>query len=291
MKDVLTQVDLPFLPLLKRGKVREVFDLGNQLLVVSTDRISAFDVVLNQGIPDKGRILNRLSCFWFNYTKGIVANHLITCDLKKFPESLNPYRDLLIDRSMLVKKARPIPIECVVRGYLAGSAWSEYQEQGTIGGKKYPGLKLAQRLPQPIFHPATKATSGHDINLTVEEAGRMVGQEVINFLQTKSIEIYNTCYNYALGRGIIIADTKFEFGFDGDDIILIDEIFTPDSSRFWSVEDYREGINPPSFDKQFVRDYLIGLKWNRQPPAPDLPIEIIEKTREKYLEAEKRLIS
>ncbi len=264
--------------------------MDRELLIVSTDRISAFDVVLNQGIPQKGKILNRLSCFWFEYTRDIVKNHFITSDLKKLPEMLKPYAEILEDRAMIVKKAHTIPIECVVRGYLAGSAWEEYKNKGTINAKEYRGLNIAQKLPEPIFTPATKSTSGHDLNITKEDAAKIVGPNVIDILETKSIEVYKAGYEYALKRGIIIADTKFEFGFEGDEAILIDEVFTPDSSRFWAKEDYREGISPPSFDKQFIRDYLISLNWNRQPPAPDLPSAIIERTQQKYLEAQKRLL-
>ncbi len=290
MPEALTEIKLANVPILKRGKVREVFDLGDQLLICSTDRISAYDVVLKQGIPQKGEILNRLSCFWFNYTKSIVANHFLTATAEDYPEILKPYISNIENRSMLVKKVKIIPIECVVRGYLAGSAWQDYKSTGMIADKKYTGLIVSQKLPEPIFTPATKASSGHDQNITVAEAGQLVGEKVIEFLERVSIKIYEAACKYAWERGIIIADTKFEFGFDNDQIILSDEVFTPDSSRFWAKEDYREGISPPSFDKQFVRDYLTSLNWNRQPPPPDLPPEIIEKTREKYLEAQRRLI-
>ena len=290
MAEALTEIKLPGVPLLKKGKVRDVFDLQDKLLIVSSDRISAFDVVLNQGIPQKGQILNRLSCFWFNYTKSIVENHFITAEPDEYPPILRQHLPILSERSMLVKKAKMIPIECVVRGYLAGSAWEEYKARGTIAGNRYPNMVVGQKLPRPIFTPSTKATSGHDQNITVEEAGKIVGDQVIDFLEETSIKVYQAAYEYALKKGIIIADTKFEFGFDGDTIILIDELFTPDSSRFWAKEDYCEGTSPPSFDKQFLRDYLISIKWSRQPPAPDLPQEIIEKTKAKYLEAQKRLL-
>lgn len=290
MTEALTEIRLAGVPFLKRGKVREVFDLGDNLLIVSTDRISAFDVVLNQGIPQKGEILNLLSCFWFNHTKSIVENHLVTTDPAQYPKVLQVYQTVLKNRSMLVKKAKMIPIECVVRGYLAGSAWTEYKETGKIAGKKYSNLVVSQKLPEPIFTPATKADSGHDQNITIEQAGQIVGTKAIDFLEKTSIKVYLAAYEYALAHGIIIADSKFEFGFEGDKVILIDELFTPDSSRFWAKEDYRLGSSPPSFDKQFVRDYLTSLNWNRQPPAPDLPADIIEKTKAKYLEAQKRLL-
>jgi len=291
MNQAVTDVKLPGIPLLKQGKVRQVFDLGSEILIVATDRISAFDLVLNQGIPQKGMILNRLSCFWFDYTKGIIRNHLITADVDSFPAELKPYAELLRGRSMIARKATTIPIECVVRGFLAGSAWEEYREKGTICGQRYENLKQSQQLPDPIFTPATKSTSGHDQNITIAEAGRIVGRELAARLEQKSIEVYKAVFEYASNKGIIIADTKFEFGLDGNDAILIDEMFTPDSSRFWAKEDYEVGKSPPSFDKQFVRDYLISLNWNRQPPAPDLPPDIIRKTQEKYLEAEKRLLA
>ncbi len=291
MNQTVTDVKLPGIPLLKQGKVREVFDLGSELLIVATDRISAFDVVLNQGIPQKGMVLTRLSCFWFDFTKDIIRNHLITADVERFPAKLKLHAELLRGRSMIVRKATTIPIECVVRGFLAGSAWEEYKAQGTIGGQTYANLKQSQQLPEPIFTPATKATSGHDQNITIAEAGRIVGRDLATRLEQKSIEVYKAVAKYASDKGILIADTKFEFGLDGDDAILIDEMFTPDSSRFWAKEDYAVGKSPPSFDKQFVRDYLISLDWNRQPPAPDLPPEVIRKTQEKYLEAQKRLLA
>lgn len=279
------------LKLLKRGKVRDIYDLGENLLIVSTDRISAFDVVMNDGIPFKGIVLTKLSEFWFRFTNEIIDNHLITTDVEKFPEECNPYREILKNRSMLVKKTEVIPIECVVRGYLSGSGWDEYQKSKSVCGIKLPdGLVQSSKLPYPIFTPATKEEVGkHDINITEEEAKKIAGDKVIEFVKEKSIQIYKACYEYAFTRGIIIADTKMEFGKFNDKIILIDELLTPDSSRFWPVETYKAGQSQESLDKQFLRDYLIKIGFNRQPPAPKLPDEIIQKTSEKYLEIYERL--
>lgn len=288
---VVLETNFENLRLLKRGKVRDIYDLGENLLIVSTDRISAFDVVMNDGIPFKGIVLTKLSEFWFRFTNEIIDNHLITTDVEKFPEECNPYREILKNRSMLVKKTEVIPIECVVRGYLSGSGWDEYQKSKSVCGIKLPdGLVQSSKLPYPIFTPATKEEVGkHDINITEEEAKKIAGDKVIEFVKEKSIQIYKACYEYAFTRGIIIADTKMEFGKINDKIILIDELLTPDSSRFWPVETYKAGQSQESLDKQFLRDYLIKIGFNRQPPAPKLPDEIIQKTSEKYLEIYERL--
>lgn len=288
---IILETNFENLKLLKRGKVRDIYDLGENLLIVSTDRISAFDVVMNDGIPFKGIVLTKLSEFWFRFTNEIIDNHLITTDVEKFPEECNPYREILKNRSMLVKKTEVIPIECVVRGYLSGSGWDEYQKSKSVCGIKLPdGLVQSSKLPYPIFTPATKEEVGkHDINITEEEAKKIAGDKVIEFVKEKSIQIYKACYEYAFTRGIIIADTKMEFGKFNDKIILIDELLTPDSSRFWPVETYKADQSQESLDKQFLRDYLIKIGFNRQPPAPKLPDEIIQKTSEKYLEIYERL--
>ena len=286
----LLQTDLPGVNLLNRGKVRDIYDLGDSLLIVATDRISAFDFILASGIPDKGRVLTQMSKFWFGFTAGITKNHLITTDVQKMGHELEQYADQLDGRSMLVKKTKVLPVECVVRGYLAGSGWKDYQAGGSLSGIKLPtGLKQADRLPEPIFTPSTKAESGHDEAITQAEVEKVVGKPAADYIREKSIQVYATAARYALSRGIIIADTKFEWGKDGSDIILIDEVLTPDSSRFWDLDGYQPGTSPMSFDKQFVRDWLESSGWNKQPPAPALPPEIIEKTRAKYLEALKRL--
>jgi len=286
----LLQTDLPGIKLLNRGKVRDIYDLGDTLLIVATDRISAFDFILASGIPDKGRVLTRMSKFWFTFTAGITKNHLITTDVQKMGHGLEKHAGQLDGRSMLVKKTKVLPVECVVRGYLAGSGWKDYQAGGSLSGIKLPpGLKQADRLPEPIFTPSTKAESGHDEAITQAEVEKIVGKPAADCIRDRSIHVYTTAARYALGRGIIIADTKFEWGIDGSDIILIDEVLTPDSSRFWDLDGYEPGASPMSFDKQFVRDWLESSGWNKQPPAPALPPEIIEKTRAKYLEALKRL--
>ncbi len=274
----------------KRGKVRDIYDLKDKYLIVSTDRISSFDVVFPTAIPKKGEVLTKLSKFWFDWTKDIVKNHLITTDIDKFPEELDTYRDSLINRSMLVKKAKPIPIECVVRGYLAGSGWKEYKESQSICDIKLPeGLKESDKLPEPIFTPATKEEAGHDVNVTEDFIKKEIGEEIVNKIKNISIEIYKKASEYAKSKGIIIADTKFEFGKINDEIILIDEILTPDSSRFWPEDEYEPGKSQNSFDKQFVRDYLETLDWDKTPPAPELPAEIVKKTTQKYLQALKFL--
>ena len=293
---VLLDTDLS-LPLFIRGKVRDTYDLGNRLLIIATDRISAFDVVLPCGIPNKGWVLNQLSAFWFNQTRALVPNHLVeavddVCCLDAYlsAESRFAYPSYLAGRSMVVKKVKRILVECVVRGYLAGSAWEEYQQQGTISGLPLPkGLKQSQELPQPLFTPTTKAETGHDQPLSMGEVERLVGEAQAEEMKQKSLAVYSYAQQYAIARGIIIADTKFEFGLDGDRLILIDELLTPDSSRFWDAELYKVGQSQPSFDKQPVRDWLTELGWNKEPPAPMLPPEVIEATTRRYEQAYERL--
>ncbi len=272
--------------LFKRGKVRDVYNLGDKLLIISTDRISCFDVVLPTNIPHKGEVLTRLSVFWFEFTKDIIPNHLITANVDDFPEVIAKHKGILRGRSMLVKKTESIPVECVVRGYLAGSGWKEYKERQSICGIKLPkGLKESGKLPQAIFTPATKEDVGHDINVAQEYIEKEMGKALAAKLKDVSIALYKKASQYAESKGIIIADTKFEFGKVADEIILIDEVFTPDSSRFWPKDGYVPGRSQPSFDKQFVRDYLETLDWDKTPPAPKLPEEIVLKTTEKYLQA------
>jgi len=290
MNKTILEVELPGIKLFKKGKVRNVFDLGDSLLLVASDRISAFDSVMPNGIPDKGAILTQISLFWFDFTKNIIKNHVIESDVFKYPANLQPYQAMLDKRSIIGKKADLIPVECVVRGYLSGSGWKDYQKSQSICGIKLPaGLKESQKLPEPIFTPTTKAESGHDLNITFQEVIDQVGKETAEFIRNKTIEIYQACAEFADKKGIIIADTKFEFGFVGKEIIIIDEMLTPDSSRFWPKDLYKIGRSQPSYDKQFLREYLESIKWNKEPPAPVLPPEIIEKTRAKYLEAYKRL--
>jgi phosphoribosylaminoimidazole-succinocarboxamide synthase len=285
----MMSVDLPGLRKIRSGKVREVFDLGETLLIVATDRISAFDCILPEPIPGKGEVLTQLSAFWFRKFHQI-PNHLITGNSQEFPKSLQPYAKSLRGRSMLVRKSIPLPIECVVRGYLAGSGWNEYRESGTVCGINLPGgLKQAARLPEPIFTPATKAESGHDENISWTRCCEILGPENATTLRDRSLAIYSQGSSHAASRGIIIADTKFEFGLQNNEILLIDECLTPDSSRFWPADSYEIGASPFSFDKQFVRDYLETLEWDKTPPAPTLPPEIIEKTARKYQEAFTRL--
>ena len=279
----------------RRGKVRDIYEVDDVLLIVTTDRISAYDCVLGSAIPDKGRVLTQLSAFWFDHTADIVANHMVSIDPATYPESLQPHAETLAGRSMLVQPARPVPIECVARGYLAGSGWREYQESGEVCGVPLPaGLRESDRLPEPIFTPATKADSGHDINISDADAAELVGRDLVNRLRDLTLALYRHGAQYAESRGIIVADTKFEFGLVGTDnsesgrgesVMLIDEVLTPDSSRFWPKESYAPGQGQASFDKQFVRNYLDEITWNRQPPVPELPPDIVEKTREKYLEA------
>ena len=280
----LTEVNLP-LKKFKTGKVREVFDLKGNLLMVATDRISAFDWVLPNGIPYKGAVLTQISNFWFGFTQDIIDNHLLVTDFKNFPPDLRKF-NVLNKRSVIVRKTEPIPIECVVRGYLSGSGWKEYQETGKVCGIELPaGLKESDKLPSPIFTPATKAESGHDLNIPFEKVVEEVGDDDAEFLRDTSIAIYKKASEHALSKGIIIADTKFEFGYLEDEIIVIDEMLTPDSSRFWPLDSYKPGGAQPSFDKQFVRDYLNSISWNREPPIPKLPPEVIEGTTKRYLEA------
>jgi len=285
----LLETHLTGLPLLSRGKVRDIYDLGDCLLFVATDRISAFDVVLPTGIPQKGRVLTQLSAFWFTRTRQLVPNHLITADFAQFPPELRRFSELE-GRAMLVRKAQRIDVECVVRGYLAGSGWKEYQQSQSVCGIKLPsGLKQASPLPEPIFTPATKAQTGHDENIDMKRCAEILGPELAERVKTLSLEIYSRGRDYAERCGIIVADTKFEFGMIDGELLLIDECLTPDSSRFWPSDQYAAGQSPPSFDKQFVRDYLETLDWDKTPPAPRLPREIIEKTSAKYLEAFRRL--
>ena len=284
-KCVIT-TDFKDLKLFRRGKVRDVYDLGDKLLIISSDRISCFDVVLPTPIPHKGIILNRISQFWFVFIGDIIENHLLSADCRDFPEPLKKYSDILKDRSMLVKKSRPLAIECIVRGYLSGSGWKEYQQKGSICGQKLPqGLKESEKLPQPIFTPSTKADVGHDMNIDDQAAIKIAGRGIFEEAKSRALSLYQKASEYALKRGIIIADTKFEFGIFEDRLILIDEVLTPDSSRFWPVSSYACGRPQASFDKQFVRDYLEGLDWDKNPPAPHLPPDIVQKTSEKYLEA------
>jgi len=273
------------------GKVRDIFDLGDTLLLVATDRISAFDYVLGSGIPDKGKVLTQLSAFWFARTTGIVRNHVVATDVADFPPELRSHSAMLAGRSMLVRKTSPVPLECVARGYLAGSGWKEYVATGQVCGVPLPtGLRESDRLPEPIFTPATKATSGHDINISEAEATRLVGADVVNQLRSYTLGLYDHGRRHAESRGIILADTKFEFGrLPTGDLILIDEVMTPDSSRYWPKDQYAPGGPQPSFDKQYVRDYLEEIRWNKQPPVPSLPHHVVLRTRDKYLEAFHRL--
>ena len=300
----LLETSLDGLTLNRRGKVRDVYDIRlasgeDALLIVATDRISAFDYVLGSGISDKGKVLTQLSGFWFERMGDLVPHHVISLDANAFPEPARRHADVLRGRTMLVRKTDPVPIECVARGYLSGSGWKEYQQNGSVCGVKLPpGLRESDRLPEPIFTPATKAESGHDINISEEEAGRIVGRDLVTRLKTLTLEIYRRGCEHAESKGIIIADTKFEFGLapaspsrqsaegaEADEIILIDEVLTPDSSRFWPASEYEPGHGQPSFDKQFVRDYLEQIRWNKQPPVPSLPDEVIARTREKYVDA------
>jgi phosphoribosylaminoimidazole-succinocarboxamide synthase len=286
---LIRSLDLPGVRKLRSGKVREVFDLGDTLLFVATDRLSAFDVILPDPIPEKGAVLNQISAFWFRRFT-FVKNHLVTDDVAEFPPEVVPFRDQLRGRSMIVRKTKPLPVECVVRGYLAGSGWKEYQQSGSVSGAALPkGLQLASQLPQPIFTPSTKAEAGHDENIDWEGCCAALGRDVAERVKDFSLKIYEAGRQHAAERGIIVADTKFEFGLLGDELLLIDECLTPDSSRFWPADRYVVGQSPPSFDKQFVRDYLETLDWDKTSPGPKLPGEIIEKTAAKYREAFERL--
>jgi phosphoribosylaminoimidazole-succinocarboxamide synthase len=306
----LLETSLTGLTLHRRGKVRDVYEVGGDLLIVTTDRISAFDYVLGSGIPDKGKVLTQLSAFWFQRMGDLVPHHLIATDVAAFPEVLRPHASILQGRSMLVRRTNPIPVECVARGYLSGSGWKEYQQTGAVCGVTLPsGLRESDRLPEPIFTPATKAESGHDVNISEAEAGAIIGHELTARLKALTLEIYRRGAAHAESKGIIVADTKFEFGLapaspsrgsadlsagaqsakvegaNADEIILIDEVLTPDSSRFWPRAEYEPGHGQPSFDKQFVRDYLEEIRWNKQPPVPTLPDEVVRRTREKYIDA------
>ncbi len=290
MSDTLLQLDLPGIRKLKSGKVREIFDLGDRLLLVATDRISAFDCIMPNGIPRKGEVLTRISHFWFDQMASVVANHRVLGTDEPLPADLVAHAERLQGRSMVVHKAVPLTIECVVRGYLAGSGWKEYQARRTVCGIPLPeGLRESSELPEPIFTPATKAETGHDINISFEEAAGMVGPDTAERVRELSLKIYGTARRYAAERGIIIADTKFEFGMFEGGLILIDEVLTPDSSRFWPAAAYQAGRSQPSFDKQFVRDYLETLDWDKTPPAPALPADIVSRTQAKYFEAYERL--
>jgi phosphoribosylaminoimidazole-succinocarboxamide synthase len=287
VKRPVSETNFPELKLLKRGKVRDIYDLGEYLLMVVSDRMSAFDVIMPDPIPDKGIILTQISLFWFDIVQPLVQNHVVARDVDQFPDACHQYAEVLQGRSMLVKKAQPLPIECIVRGYISGSGWKEYTEKGSISGIQLPeGLQESQQLPEPIFTPSTKAEHGeHDMNIDFEEAAKLVGQTRAEKLRHLSVEIYKKGTELADQKGIIIADTKFEFGLIGDDIILIDEILTPDSSRFWPKDSYRPGGSQKSYDKQYLRDYLNSLDWNKKAPGPPLPEDVVAKTRKKYIEA------
>ena len=292
--DPVLTTALDGLTLHRRGKVRDVYEVELPsgeiaLLMIATDRISAFDYVLGSGIPDKGKVLTQLSAFWFEKMAPLVPHHLLSVDVNDFPEAARPHADVLRGRTMLCRLTNPLPVECVARGYLSGSGWKEYQQTGSVCGIPLPkGLRESERLPEPIFTPATKAESGHDVNISEDEAGRIIGKDLIARLRTLTLELYRRGCEHAASKGIIIADTKFEFGLaptDDDEIVLIDEVLTPDSSRFWPQASYAPGHGVPSFDKQFVRDYLEEVRWNKQPPVPSLPENVIRRTREKYVEA------
>ncbi len=294
----MTDTKIKEFPLYARGKVRDVYDLKDKLLIIATDRISAFDVVLPNGIPGKGKVLTKMSIFWFDLVKDLIDNHLIASEVDDYPEELHKYREILEDRSMLVKKAKRIDVECVIRGYISGSLWKEYNEKKSLsengrveilGYTFQDNLRESDKLLAPIFTPATKAESGHDLNINFDQMKKDFGPSLSEYLREKSLGIYQKCSDYAERKGMIIADTKFEFGFLDDKVILIDEILSPDSSRFWPKKTYSPGKPQDSFDKQFVRDYLEKIKWDKKPPAPELPEEVILKTKEKYEEALKRL--
>ena len=288
MNPVVWETNLEGSHLRNRGKVRDLYDVGDSLLIVATDRLSAFDVVLPTPIPDKGRVLTQLSMFWFNLLRDVIPNHVITAT--DFTGVLAPHKNILEGRAMLCRKTEPIPIECVVRGYLAGSGWKDYQKTGNVCGVALPkGMRESDALPEPIFTPSTKATTGHDENISIEQAAAVIGMPLAGRLRDVSLEIYKRAVAYAAPRGILLADTKFEFGLIGNELIWIDEALTPDSSRFWPASGYAPGKSQPSFDKQYVRDYLEQIGWNKQPPGPELPPEVVAQTRAKYREAYQRL--
>jgi phosphoribosylaminoimidazole-succinocarboxamide synthase len=287
----LLSTSLPGLSLVRQGKVRDLYEVGDRLLMVATDRISAFDYVLGSGIPDKGRVLTQLSNFWFDRTRGIVPNHLLSADVEAFPAELAPHREQLRGRAMLVRRTTPLPVECVARGYISGSGWKDYVATGEVCGVRLPaGLRESDRLPEPLFTPATKADTGHDENISEAAAAAVVGAELLGRLKALTLALYAAGVAHAESCGIILADTKFEFGLtDSGELLLIDEVMTPDSSRYWPKDQYAPGGAQPSFDKQYVRDYLESIKWNKQPPVPTLPDDVVRRTREKYLDAYTRL--
>jgi len=286
----LLETHLENIPLFRKGKVRDVYDLGDQLLIVVTDRISAFDCVFPNGIPEKGKILNQISAFWFEQTKEVVSNHMISTQVQDFPDALQPFSAQLEGRSMLVKKCKPLPVECIVRGYIAGSGWKEYQRSGTVCSIELPAnLQLSEKLPKPLFTPSTKAEEGHDENISYEEMAKILGNEMAEKVRDLSLKLYMNARDFLAEKGIILADTKFEFGELDGELILIDEALTPDSSRFWLEKQYQIGQAQQSMDKQFVRDFVEQSGWNKQPPAPELPNQIIEQTLARYREAFQRI--
>jgi phosphoribosylaminoimidazole-succinocarboxamide synthase len=287
---ILLETDLPGLAPVVRGKVRDIYGFGDRLLIVATDRISAFDYILATGIPDKGRVLTQLSLFWFDFLKDLTPTHLLSANIDDFPEPLRAHREQLEGRSMLVRRAEMIQVECVARGYLSGSGWKEYRQTGSVCGVRLPaGLKESDKLPEPIFTPAIKAQTGHDENISFERAAELAGRELAETLRDRTLEIYRRAADYAATRGVLVADTKFEFGFVDGTLVLADEVLTPDSSRFWPAETYQPGGAQPSYDKQYVRDYLESIQWAKQPPAPPLPDEVARQTSEKYKEAYRAL--
>ncbi|HSF24391.1 MAG TPA: phosphoribosylaminoimidazolesuccinocarboxamide synthase [Blastocatellia bacterium] len=284
--NVITQTSIPGVELFRRGKVRDVYAVDDKLLIVASDRISAFDVVMQEPVPCKGAVLTALSVFWFDFLKDVVANHLITTDVDEYPRQLHAHRDQLEGRSMLVHRAEVFPVECIARGYIAGSGWKEYKRTGAVCGLRLPeGLRESDKLPEPIFTPSTKAETGHDLNITEREMAGVVGEEAANRLKELTLEVYRRAADFAISRGIIIADTKLEFGVKDGQVILVDEVLTPDSSRFWPLDGYQPGRGQQSFDKQYLRDYLETVNWEKLPPAPKIPEAVIARTREKYLEA------
>ena len=290
MRPVVTRTELTEVPLLSRGKVRDMYDLGDEVLIVVTDRLSAFDHVLPNGIPDKGRVLNLLTAFWFEKVRHIVKNHLVTVATDDLPSALCPHKEMLDGRFTIARKAKMLPVECVVRGYLSGSGWNDYKKTGSVCGIKLPaGLRESDRLPEPIFTPSTKAEVGHDENISFEKAAALLGDGLAAKVRELTLAVYNHAADFALQRGIIIADTKFEFGLHEGELILCDEVLTPDSSRFWPADLYEPGKAQPSFDKQYVRDYLLSIRWNKEPPVPMLPDEVVARTSEKYREAYERV--
>ncbi|HQA04588.1 MAG TPA: phosphoribosylaminoimidazolesuccinocarboxamide synthase [Thermodesulfovibrio thiophilus] len=285
MQKVILETNLQGVKFIRRGKVRDIYEVEDYLLIVATDRVSAFDVVLPNGIPGKGKILTQISLFWFDKVKDIVENHIVSSNVREFPEPLQVYGEVLEGRSMLVRKAKPLAVECIVRGYLSGSGWKEYQKTGMVCGIKLPdGLTESEKLPLPIYTPSTKAMEGHDINISFDKTVKILGKETAEKVRDLSLAIYKRASDIAENKGIIIADTKMEFGIYDGKLILIDELLTPDSSRFWSIKDYKPGQSQDSFDKQIIRDYLISRKWDKKPPAPELPPDIVQKTQERYEE-------